>query len=227
MAQYLMKYKGIYRLLPELDVETNDFPRDANGNMDTDDIGVYISCQYGNKIMYWGLNESRRGVLIGYVSSKSRGRNIKKAMDKMGIEYFDYDESDEEAMFKFNASDIEQVAELLKARTNGAKTSPFSPKNLPKRKDIVIPDDELKKYQEATNQVGKTEMLLFKTLNYDFFENVLQKKMRKKNRKFDYKSDMKREKLSRQTKEYIYYRGMWDEYVEFLREKIAELYDNK
>ena len=29
---YLMKYKGVYRLLPELDKNTNDFIRDENGN---------------------------------------------------------------------------------------------------------------------------------------------------------------------------------------------------
>ena len=33
MAHYLMKYKGTYRVLAELDVRTNDIPRDANGEI--------------------------------------------------------------------------------------------------------------------------------------------------------------------------------------------------
>ena len=37
-----MKYKGTYRLMANLDHDTNDFPRDDKGNLDTDDI--YIKC---------------------------------------------------------------------------------------------------------------------------------------------------------------------------------------
>ena len=40
MANYLMRYKGIYRLKAHVDQSTNDFPRDLNGVIDSDD---YIS----------------------------------------------------------------------------------------------------------------------------------------------------------------------------------------
>ena len=52
---YLMKYKGTYRLLPELDMSTNDFPRRPDGSIE--DIDVYIACQYGNKIKCYGKNQ--------------------------------------------------------------------------------------------------------------------------------------------------------------------------
>lgn len=227
MGQYLLKYKSKYRLLPELDIETNDFPRDSNGDMNQDDIGIYISCQYENKIYYYGLNDSRRGILCAYIPSLGRGRNIKKEMDKQSIGYFDYDESDEEVMFKFLAADIDTVAKLLKAKTNGASISPFSSKNLPKNKDVVIPEDELNKYKAISSKVNKNDIMMFKQWNADFLENVLQKKIRKdtKDKSFDWKADAKSMKLGRQVKEYIFAKGMFDEYLEYMDNAVNSFYN--
>ena len=226
MANYLMKYKSIYRLLPELDLETHDFPRDEAGNID-DDAGIYISCQNDSKITYWGLNDSRRGVLIAYIPSLGRGRNVKKALKKQGIDIFDYNESDEEVMFKFLASDIEPVAELMKVRTSGANISPFSSKNLPKNKDVVIPDDEMAKYKAVSGKVDKKDMLMFKKWNSAFLEDILQKKIRKdtKDKKYNYKEDMKKMKLSRQTKEFIFAKNMWNDYCDYLAKEIESYYN--
>jgi len=220
MSQYMIsKFKGIYRLLADLDLETNDFPRDENGGIE--DAGVYISCQYGNKIYHWG-----RDVLIAYVPSRSRARNIKKEMKKQKIEFFDYDESDEEAMWKFKLADADGVIALLKPRTSGASISPFSTKNLPKNKDIKIPDGEVEKYKSISCKVDKKDMLKFKTWNSSFLNDVLQKKTRKdtKNKSYNYKDDMKKMNLSRQTKEFIYAKGFWQEYLDYLNKEIDALY---
>ncbi len=228
MADYLFsKYKNKYRVLPELCMNTHDFPRDENGNIDPD-AETYISCQYGNKISYWGLNSSRRGVLIAYIPSLGRGRNIKKALKKQKIEIFDYDESEEEVMFKFLASDIEPVAELMKARTIGSGTSPFSPKNLPKA-DVEIPKDKMAVYKEITACLGKSDLLLIRNTNTAFLTDVLQKKLRKAtgDKKFDYKQDMRNLKMSRQVKEYIYTKNMWDEYCEYLKKEVDTYFENK
>lgn len=227
MANYLFNYKGKYRILPELDKETNDFPRDDAGNMNQDDVGIYISCQYGNKIWYYGLNDSRRAILGAYIPSRQRGRNIKKEMKKQKIDFFGYDESDEEAIFYFPATEIESVATLLKAKTSGANISPFSVKNLPKAK-VSIPSDELNKYKIISSKVDKKDMLMFRKWNSDFLENVLQKSIRKetKDKKFNWKVDAKKLQLSRQTKEYIFVKGKWKDYLEYLEKEINSYYNN-
>lgn len=226
MANYMMKYKGTYRLLPELCTNTNDFPRTQDGSIDPD-TEIYISCAYGMKITFWGLNESRKGILTAYIPSKGRGRNICKALKKQGVSYFDYDETDEEVLFNFMASDIEPVAELMKARTSGANTSPFSTKNLPKNKSVVVPEEDMEKYKEITSRVEKNDMLLFKSLNKKFLASM-QRKIRKNtdDKQFDINQDMKKEKLSRQVKEYIWMRGYWNEYLKYLSKNIDAYYNN-
>lgn len=42
MDYYLQKYVGTYRVKSEYDLDTNDFARDANGNLETD--STYIKC---------------------------------------------------------------------------------------------------------------------------------------------------------------------------------------
>lgn len=226
MANYLLKYKGKYRLLPELCLDTNDFPRDASGGIDKE-TGIYIKCSQGNKIVYWGLNSSRRGVLLAYIPSLGRGRNIKRELVKQGIEVLDYDESDEEVTFQFLASDIEPVAKLMKANTSGANISPFSTKNLPKV-TIDIPENEILKYKILVSKVGTAGMSMIRMTNKAFLDDVLAKKLRppKKRKPFDYASDMRQMKLSRDTKGYIYKKGLWQDYLEYL-EKEIDSYLNK
>lgn len=79
MAHYLMKYKGTYRVLPELDKVYHDLPRDIHGNIEHDDVELYISCQYGNTIKEWGHDTNGRMLLQAYIPSIGRGRNIKRA----------------------------------------------------------------------------------------------------------------------------------------------------
>ena len=229
MADYLFqKFKGKYRILPELCLDTHDVPRDENGAVD-EDAETYISCQYGNKIMYWGLNSSRRGVLIAYIPSLQRGRNIKKELKRQKIEIFNYDESAEEVMFHFLASDIEPVATLLKARTCGANISPFSPKNLPKNKDVEIPSEKMDEYKAISSKIQKNDLLLIKNINSSFLTDILEKDIKKKtkNKEFDWKTDAKKLKLGRQTKEYIYVRGYWDKYIEYFEKEVSAYYEDK
>ena len=226
MANYLLKYKGKYRLLPELCLDTNDFPRDASGGIDKE-TGIYIKCSQGNKIVYWGLNSSRRGVLLAYIPSLGRGRNIKRELVKQGVEILDYDESDEEATFQFLASDIEPVAKLMKANTSGANISPFSTKNLPKV-TIDIPENEILKYKILVSKLDKSDISYIAKMNSAFLDNILAMKLRpsKKRKPFDYKSDMRSMKLARDVKGYIWSKGLFDDYLEYL-EKEIDSYLNK
>lgn len=51
---YLMKYKGTYRILPELDQNTHDIPRNKRGEIMEGYDDIYIACQNGNKIYTYG-----------------------------------------------------------------------------------------------------------------------------------------------------------------------------
>lgn len=225
MADYLYtKFKGKYRVLPELCLDTNDFPRDEKGNIE-DDAGTYIPCKNGSKISYWGLNSSRRGLLVAYFPNKNQGHNVARELKKKKIELFNYNKDEkEEVQFYFLASDIDTVAELMKAKTHGANISPFSPKNLPKSKDVEIPLEEMQKYKAITGAIDKKHLLLIKDINAAFLTNILEKDIRRraKNKTFSWKEDARKLKLSRQVKEYIYHRGYWDKYLEYLDKKIKE-----
>lgn len=226
MSNYMMKYKGSYRLLPVIDQSTNDFPRDSNGNIE-DDLEIYVSCQNGNRIEYYGLNDSRRAVLLAYVPSLGRGRNIKKALKKQGVDILFYDESDEEVLFHFNATDIETVATLLKAKTSGANISPMSKRNLPKVK-FELPEEDMAAYKDIVDKVDKNDKLLIHRITTEFLDKVLAKELRPKGTRkpYDYKTEMKKLKLASDSKGYIWTKELWNEYLEFL-EKWIDSYYNK
>ena len=222
MSSYLVnKFKGVYRILPNLTYDNTDFARNMDGSIDEDN--VYIKCGFNCKIVHYGNT-----TLMAYIPSIGRGHNIKKAMQKDKIEIVSYDESDEEVIIGFKVKDIEYMAQLMKAGTSGAGISPFSSKNIPKNKEVGIPDEEIEKYKAVASKVGKGDMLKIKSWNNDFLENVLQKKIRKetKNKKYSYKEDMKNSNMSRQVKEFIWSKNMFEDYVNYLDSKIEAYYNN-
>lgn len=220
--RYLMRYKGKYRLLPVIDQETNDFPRTPSGDVE-EDIEIYITCQYGNRIYAYGTDGHKEMQLAAYIPSLGRGRNIRKAMDKEKIEYYAYDETDEEVRFVFSAKDIERVASLLKAKTGGANISPMSKRNLPKDKSVQIPDEDMKMYKDITSSLDKDKMFSIKSVNKSFMDNVLAKRLKENpiaRKPFDYKADMRRLMLAGKTKEYIWVKGLWKEYIDYLNDNL-------
>lgn len=225
-SHYLMKYKGKYRILPMLDEVYHDLPRDVYGNINHEEVELYIACQYGNKITEYGKDKSNRMVLRAYIPSIGRGRNVKKALDAQSIPYTNYLETDEEVEFRFKAKDIEPIAELLKVKTGGANVSPFSTKNLPKA-DVEIPTVEIERYKTVVAEVQKDDLLIIHRITTDFLSNILEKKYRKLDKKFNCTVDMKKMMMGRMTKEYIYTKGMWNEYLDFLQKNIKNFYKNK
>lgn len=226
MAHYLMKYKGTYRVLPVLDLIYHDLPRDVHGNIKNDDVELYISCQYGNRITEWGHDTNGRILLQAYIPSIGRGRNIKKAMDAQGIPYTDYHETDEEVEFRFKAKDITPIAELMKAKTSGANISPFSIKNLPKA-NVEIPSVEIERYKAIVAAVQKEDLLIIHKITTSFLTTMLTKKYKATNKKFNYVMDMRKMMMGRMAKEYIYTKGMWEEYLTYMNKKIKSFYKNK
>lgn len=223
---YIMRYKGKYRLKVDLDQSTNDFVRRDDGSIE--DIDVYIDCRNGCRIYTYGHIDNTKPVwLIAHIPSLGRGHNIIKALEEKEVEIIDCMENDKEVEFKFKASNIEIVAELMKAKTSGAGISPFSTRNLPKS-DVKIPTEEIARYKEITSIIPKADLLLISKTTNEFLENILQKGLRHttQNKKFDYKSDMKKLKMARQIKEYIYTKSYWEEYLEYLKKEFAKVYSN-
>lgn len=228
MADYIAThYKGRYRCLAEIDESKNDFPRDANGNIDQS-IGVYIKCANNCQIYAYGTDGHREMQLGAYIPSLGRGRNIKKELQQLGIAFDHYDESSCEVTFTFSSFDIDKVAEIMKARTAGAGISPFSTRNL-KKNTVDIPDELTAQYKDAISKLDKSDMLLIKQLNKSFLNDVLAKKLRKKGKRkpFDYAEDMKQMGLARDVKGYIYKKGLYGDYIHYLADAIVFYYSGK
>ena len=115
----------------------------------------------------------------------------------------------------------------MKAKTIGANISPFSAKNLPKSKNVEIPLEKIQRYKEIISQVERGDLLIIHTITDKFLSSILQRNYRKYDKKFNYKTDMKKCKMSRQTKEYIYFKNMWDEYLSYMDKEIAKFYKQK
>lgn len=234
MSKYLMKYKGKYRLKPNLDKNTNDFPRDSNGSIDSSYDDIYIKCANGSQVYHFGRN-----VLVAYVPSIGRGHNILIKIakelklinsDTASRDYemlystfesnrtiFDIFENDAEIEFKFLASNIDFVIKFLNPQTSGSDISPFSTRNLPKA-SYIIPNDCIEEYKKIIKDIPIGNKLIITHITNDFLNDILSKD--KLYRTVDIKSDMRKKMLK--GKEYIHSIGYWDKYIEYLGEKINE-----
>lgn len=205
-----MRYKGTYRLKAPYDLRNNQYGRKLNGTLE--DIDVYPDWQRGNKVFHYG-----RSILQAYIPSLIRGHNVlKKLTDLYGQDIVsDIEESDSEVLFRFNARDIKKIIPLLKPRTNGSGISPFSSKNLPKTK-YITPDEDFAMYKNIIKNIPQKEVLGISHMTNDFVKSI----STKNNTYENIKNDMIAKGLK--GKEYIHSIGKWNEYIEFLRDKLKE-----
>lgn len=206
MSNYLMRYKGVYRLKAPYDLKTFQFPRKLDDTLEDND--VYIDCYNDVKIFNFG-----HAVLRAYVPSIIRGNNILKAINKeIGSEIiFDIEKTDEEVLFKFKAKDLERLEKYLKPKTNGANISPFSSRNLPKNNDYKISDEDLVMYKEIIKNIPPKQTLGIGRTTDLFIKSLANKKTPYEN----IKADMVRSGLKQ--KEYIHSINKWDAYLNYLR----------
>lgn len=115
---------------------------------------------------------------------------------------------------------IDTIANLLKAKTSGASISPFSTKNLPKSKEVKVTDNKLQYYKDIVIKVPKSESLVLHRITTDFLSSIVQNTQKENDKNFNYKADMKKCLMTRQTKEYIYCKGFWNDYIKYLQERI-------
>ncbi len=232
MSNYLMKYKGKYRLKAPIDESTNDFPKALNGN--NEDIDIYIKCRKG-KIFHYG-----HGVLQAYIDKLGTGRNVLKSIGiELGINIddyttinnktkiydynnfykaleenrtiFDIEETDEEILFKFKDKDIEKIIKYLQPQTSGASISPFSNRNLKKAK-YEIPLEHLQKYKDIISFVPKEDILYISHVTKAFISNI--PKNYKEFKGKDIKAEQK--KVCLKGKEFIHSVNLWEDYLKFL-----------
>lgn len=208
MSRYLQKFVGKYRVLAEYDQNTKDYIRDECGNIDSSFNDLYIPCSPNGKISYL-----ERGILQYYVPSLRRGRNIVKDIqidESISNVIFDVTETDSELTFKFKASDIEKLENILSPKTHGATISPFSVRNLPKER-YIIPEDDDKQYKDLIDNVfdkndsGRLNKLLnigraFLT-EHNVFEQCKKSRLGYKN--------------------FIHKIGKWNEYLNYIEKKGA------
>lgn len=212
MANPLIKmFKGTYAVRCEYDKSTNQFGRDLKGNLE--DIDCYVDCQNGTKVFYYGRNK-----LDVYVPSTGRLHNIMKALDEIRPNiYFEAWEGEGEGGFKFNPKDNEIVMPMLKPKVSACNRSPFSPKNLYKNKDFVIPEDKLVAYKNIVAKIPQKDVFCLSRMTPNYVKSLATKK-------FTYdaiKAEMA--KLGLDSKQYIFYKGKWDDYLDYLAKNIKEL----
>ena len=218
-----MKYKGKYRLMAEIDQNTNDFPRDETGKIEEND--VYIQCSKNCKVYHYG-----KSVLVAYIPSLGRGHNIllSIAKDKLGIKdridyeelyrklekentVFDIVENDSEIEFKFNAKNIEYIMQYLNPKTSGCNISPFSARNFPKS-DYKIPDEDLVAYNKIMAEKYSERFLDIRHITNNFLKSISNKQCNEEK----IKADMKLKCMK--PKQYIHFIGKWNEYLKALNE---------
>lgn len=248
---YLRKYVGTYRVKADYDLDTKDYPRLENGDLDPSFDDLYIVCKNDIKIRHGVGN-----VLSCHIPSKQRGINIlkkiytNKIFDKLpngvplkddtyykklcteltdkevlvSAEVLDY-----EVYFEFKTNMLEYIAKLIGASNYGARIQPFSSKNLPKE-PYKIPEKDLKLYKESIKGLPvKTVVINGKPR--EMVDGFVVKSLNKEfddiiiasqSKKFNIDKDRKSKGLK--GKEYIHSWGsdMWKRYCDYLKEAAKE-----
>ena len=210
MSSYLSKYVSQYRIVAEIDQNTNDFCRDMRGNLCNDD-DVYIKCKKGIKIFHFG-----RGVLQVYIPSLKRGNNILKAIEEDGNKELvtNIERTDSEVLFKIKDKHLSNIIQHLNPVVTGANISPFSTKNLPKKRSILT-EEELEEYKKIVEPIIKTNPLIIRTTNTEFSKKIGK---RLKMNEGQIIADAKKEMVS--LRDYFYLKGFKEEYLNQLRKKV-------
>ena len=206
MYRYLEKFTGKYRVLPNYDLSTEDFPRDENNKIDESFEDLYIPCSKG-KIIHTYVDFD---VLAVYNKNSSVIKNLcKELKSKYPKMWMEQDITGSDGFLYFKAQDIGKVAKFVKPRTSGAKIKWYDKRNLPKKK-YVIPEEDIKKLNDCfVNTKDINKMLFMKTCNSEFLDSI------------DKKLEAKQSGLS--SKEYIHSVGKWDEYIDFVSNKIKSI----
>lgn len=217
MDRYLCEhYKGKYRVFPHLDLDTLDFPRDSNNEIDNSYADMFLKAKSGIEIKHGygselALYSPRTGVAYNVLKdyykqvvgkeSNSYYQAAQKLIESGYINNIDF--MDGEVMFTFDAKYLDILHKIIKIRTAGANISPFSAKNLPKQK-YVIPDTDMNQYKKAKEGI---EPLTISRLNSIFGKE-----------NFGINYNIKLRKSHLKAIHFFHKNNLWQKYCEYLIE---------
>lgn len=206
----LEKYVGKYCVRAELDPDTNDFPRDTRGQIPESYDDLYIPCTRGVI-----KSSAETGLLALYIFERpSVAERVKSDMKNNNIWYRE-ESAGNDALLMFKEQDIEKVAKIVVPKTRGKNIKPFSNAAKPsdKNKD-VIPKEELSKYNEL---LAKVELPQIEKIHY--FRHLLTQfdDIIKQYKGDDYDITKQRKESGLRPKEFIYFIGLWDVYLDFVQ----------
>ena len=130
---------------------------------------------------------------------------------------FNIEETDSEVLFKFKDKNMKEIASVLKPQTSGANISPFSSKNLPKKK-YNYTEKQKNEYETIIKSIPKNKLLSLHTIMKNFVKDIITKRTGLSYENI--KADMKKKKLS--IKDYIYDLGFGEEFIIFLRKEVEK-----
>jgi len=211
MAGYLKRFTDKYRVIAEYDLSTNDFPRTHDGNLDPSFDDLYIPCGTKIRIYYNG-----KGNMILFCEGVVRGKRLyEEILNQYGDIVFNLNVLDGEMSFCFKTKDLDSVAKLAKAKTNGHNISPFSTRNLPKEK-YSIPIEDLAKYKALIKQIPEGKQVYLSHITKRFNAVILAKKGKA------YNLLLEKRKSMLKSKEFIHSIGLWDEYIKFIENELIK-----
>lgn len=215
LFRYIEKYVGTYRVLPELDPTTSDFPKDAAGRIPDSYEDFYIPCSKGDI-----RHTYEEGILQWRILDRpATGHNVYDALRaKFGKTlWLKLDDFGSDVIILFKESDLDKIADIVKPKTNGKRIPPLSSKNLP-RANYKIPEADLQKLQDLLQPLDKKAKMLSSKQWIKDFDNVIQKK---KGKKFNITEQ--RDDSGLKNKEFIHSIGLWDDYCRYVKKQIKEL----
>ena len=212
MYRYLLKYVGTYRVKAEYDQNTNDFPRNENGQIEESFEDLYIPCKNNILIKHTYIGDDIL-VCCFYEKIKTANNIYDKIMQQYPNIDIEFEDSAPDGFIYFHAKDLKKLATILKPITTGKGINPFSKKNLPKP-EYKIPSKDLSQLYKLTQDFDRSQTLqFFKKSNSEFLDMIF-------NEKKSYKNKFKSSGLN--SREFIHSIGVWDRYINYIQNQISK-----
>lgn len=228
MNNYLWnKFKGKYRVLPEVDKRTNDVPRDLTGVVDADYDDFYIPSSKNLTVRHGYRDE-----LSCFIESSKTATSVIKSIYKKLVApkevlytealqtlldkkiILSADEFENELFITFKADRLDSLADTLKLKTRGSNINPMSNKNFYTIKYIIPPEDE---------EGYKNIMYEYLNTYSDLDKLTLGRFVNKLNKEFLEGQQTQRKQKGLGAKEYIHDTGQWNSYLEYLKKYLPDM----
>lgn len=194
--------------MSEIDLSTQDFPKNETDGVEESFEDFYISCSRGCKIIHTYDDDYELALL--FLDKIGTLRNVVKDIRAQWPDLdIKVDECGSDGYIYFKDKDMAKIVKVVKPKTSGNSIKPLSPKNLPKI-EYTIPAEDLAKLYSIVDGLSKVEKMQFlRKINSQFIDTYFSKKKFKESRL--------------KSKEFIHSNGMWDKYVRYVKKNLASL----